>query len=644
MMDDRVSPELMEKIARIDFQGEILPIFELFPDAIAIIDSDNIVTRVNRHFPTLFGYTAEEITGRSLEMLVPDELRDEFFNLNRNVLSGDQIHHESIRLAKDGTGIDVLIRGIKIEQTDGSQLIIAIYTDIRKRKEAERNLLDERDRAQRYLDTAAVMLLALDVDGTITLINNKGCEILGGPEEEILGKNWFREFLPEEEQDQVETFFRAMVKGESDLVDHYENSVISSSGERKSVSWHNTFLRDGSGTITGTFSSGEDITEKIVLEKRLLDARKLESVGRLAGAVAHDFNNLLTVISGTAEILSLTGDIVEGSQTSKRLNSIREAAGKAAVLIDKLTSYGRQQYLHATIFDLNVTVAELGKLLRQTLQDNIEIFSSLADTPAMIEVDPTHMERVILDLAIYAGQSMPSNGSLTISVEIIDLDLDRITSELLMLQPGRYVLLSMTNTGVPIPEEDLPTIFEPRLASQEAGTVDGYILPSVLGFVTQSGGDMSVSSGPAGTTFRIWFTALDVVHEPVTPSVERTTADITGGTILVVDDEPEVREMIVTILDAIGYQVLEAGDGLAALEIIDSESVDLLITDTIMPRMGGVELVRQIAERGLAINTILVSGYPGEEIIEREGLASDSVFLQKPFTVSTLTELVQQHM
>ncbi len=643
-MTGRTPEEQNPTVARIDIESGVLPLFDLLPDAIAILDSDAVITRVNRSFTELFGYSADEIRGRSIEIAVPDDLLEEYFSHKQNVLKGDRIGRETLRVARDGTLIDVVVRGLPIELGDGTRMILVIYTDIRKRKEAERNLLEERDRAQRYLDTAAVMLLALDSDGMITLINKKGCEILGCPEDEILGKNWFSRFLPEEEKEQVKGFHKAMISGERELVHHYNNKVITSSGDERRISWHNTYFRDESGTIIGSLSSGEDITEKELLEKQLMDARTIESAGRLAGAVAHDFNNLLTVISGTAEILSLTGDLAEGSQVSDRLNRIKEAAGKAAVLIDKLTSYGRQQLLRATIFDLNETVAGLEKLLRQTLREDVEITSSLADTPAMIEVDPTHMERVILDLAINAGESMPSGGTLTISVDFIELDRERITSEHLILEPDRYVLLSLTDTGAPLSEEDLSLIFEPRLSSREVGRTSGYILPSVFGYVKQSGGDMSVSSGPAGTTFRIYFIAQRVMVEPAAPDKEKTATGTAGGTILVVDDDPEIRDMIATILVALGYQVLAADNGQAALEIIDSEPVHLLITDTIMPGMGGVELVRQIAKQGQPVNTIFVSGYPGQEIIEREGLDPDSVFLQKPFTVSALTELVQQFL
>lgn len=644
-MSGQTPEEQDPRVPRVDLEAGVLPLFDLFPDAIAILDSDAIITRVNRVFTELLGYAQEEIQGSSLELIVPDDLRDEFFSHKRDVLKGDRIGRDTVRRAKDGTLIDVLARGLPIELGDGTKMILAVYTDIRKRKEAERSLQRERDRTQRYLDTAAVMLLALDGDGTITLINNKGCQILDCPQEEVLGKNWFTSFLPEEDRDRVLAFFKGMISGEIDLVEHYENSVITSSGEERLISWHNTFFRDESGSIIGTLSSGEDITEKKLLEEQLLESRKLESAGRLAGAVAHDFNNLLTVISGTAEILSLTGDIAEDSQTYVRLNRIKEAAGKAAVLIDKLTSYGRQQLLQPRVFDLNNTVSGLEKLLRQTLRENIEISISPADGPAMIKVDPTHMERVILDLAINAGESMPEGGILSITIEAADINSDQITAERLMIQPGRYITFCMSDTGDPIPAEDLPHIFEPRLTSREVGRESGYILPGVFGYVKQSGGEMSVSSGPdRGSTFRIYFPEQEAGTEPAPAASRKKKIGGTGGTILVVDDEPEIREMITIILDTLGYQVLAAGSGQEALEIIGAEHVDLLITDTIMPGMGGVELARQIVERGKAVNVIFVSGYPGQEVIEREGLTPDSAFLQKPFTVSGLTELVQQFL
>ncbi len=633
-------------LTKSEFEASVLPIFEIFPDSICILDSDAHITRVNRAFTRLMGYTEEEIRGRSIELVVPDHLRDEFLRHKKNVLQGDEIGRETVRQARDGTLIDVLVRGLPIELADGSRMILVIYTDIRERIEAETRLLQARDRAQRYLDTAGVMLLALDRAGTITLINNKGCEILGCPEEEILGRNWFQSFLPEDQKDHVARVFRDLTSEPGGSFRHNVNPIVTGSGEIRLISWYNTIYLDEAGEFTGTLSSGEDITEKRQLEEQLFNARQLESTGRLAGAVAHDFNNLLMIISGTAEILTLTGGIPEGSIEAERISRISEAAGRAKVLIEKLTSYGRQQLLRPKIFDLNTVVIALDKLLRQTLREDIEISISPAGDPAWLEVDPMHMERVILDLAINAGESMPSGGTLSIIIETVDLEADRIASERLMLQPGRYVVLSMIDTGEPISPEDLPLIFEPRLATRDVGRGSGYILPGVYGYVKQSGGEMSVSSGPErGTTFRIWFAEQQPETTPL-PVVEEDTASTgsTDGTILVVDDEAEIREMMTTILEAIGYRVIPAASGQAALEIVEREAVDLLITDAVMPGMGGAELASRIADRGIPLKTIFVSGYPGEEIIEQEGLSPDSIFLQKPFTVSALTSLVQKHL
>jgi len=421
---------------------------------------------------------------------------------------------------------------------------------------------------------------------------------------------------------------------------------VNASGESRLISWYNSIYLDDEGEVTGTLSSGEDITEKRQLEEQLFNARQLESAGRLAAAVAHDFNNLLMIISCTAEVLTLTGGIPRGSIEAERLDRISEAAGRAGILIDKLTSYGRQQLLRPQIFDFNEVVIGLEKLLRQTLREDISLSLSPADEPAWLEVDPTHMERVILDLAIHAGERMPSGGTLTVEADTVDLDNERIYTESLMLRPGRYVVLSMADTGEPIPPEDLPHLFEPRLTDHEVGRGSGYILPGVYGYVKQSGGELSVTSEPgSGTTFRIWFaeqqpdmTALPVSEDEIVSTVA------SDRTIVVVDDVAEVREMMATILDAIGYRVISADSGQMALEIIEREQVDLLITDAIMPEMGGVELVRRLDELGLSVKTIFVSGYPGEDIIEQEGLAPDSIFLQKPFTVSTLTALVQKHL
>ena len=200
-----------QQLSRSDFEQSFLPLFEIFPDSIAILDADTNITRINQAFTDLLGYTEEEVRGRSLEIVVPEHLMDEFFGHKRDVLKGDVIGRESVRRARDGSLIEVLIRGVPIELRDGSPMIMAIYTDIRKRKEAERHLGQARDRAQGYLDTAGVMLLALDRKATITLINNKGCEILDCLEEDILGKNWIQTFIPEEQRDQITEVFNELI-------------------------------------------------------------------------------------------------------------------------------------------------------------------------------------------------------------------------------------------------------------------------------------------------------------------------------------------------------------------------------------------------------------------------------------------------
>jgi len=387
----------------------------------------------------------------------------------------------------------------------------------------------------------------------------------------------------------------------------------------------------------------EDITERRVLENQFRQAQKMEAVGRLAGGVAHDFNNLLMVISGYTEVL------LEHTRKSNpmypKIEAIHQATDRAATLTRQLLAFSRKQLLELKVVDLNIIVEDIERLLRPLIGENIELHTQLASDLGRTRADAGQIEQVIMNLVVNSKDAMPNGGKITIQSANARLSHDDLRREYSYIQPGDYVVLSVTDTGHGMDKETQLRIFEPFFTTKEKGKGTGLGLSTVYGIIKQSGGYVLVESEPhQGTTFRIYLPRVEDALEPAGAAGASSTQSGGSETVLLVEDEESVRQLVRETLESKGYKVLEADHGEAALQIAAeySDDIDILITDVVMPGMSGRELSARLCASSPQIKVLYLSGYT-EDAIPHEGvLDSGTAFLQKPFTLQLLSRKVRE--
>jgi two-component system, cell cycle sensor histidine kinase and response regulator CckA len=385
-----------------------------------------------------------------------------------------------------------------------------------------------------------------------------------------------------------------------------------------------------------------DVTEKRSLEAQLIQAQKMESIGRLAGGVAHDFNNLLGVISGYGELLRKR--VKDEPQLSKYATDIVKAADRAAGLTRQLLAFSRKQVLQPKLLDLNAVVGEMEKMLRRLIGEDVNLVTRFDEGLGTVKADPGQIEQVLMNLAINARDAMPRGGRLTIETHNVDLDRKYVRQHP-DVPPGRYAMLAVSDTGEGMSTEVRARAFEPFFTTKEAGKGTGLGLATVHGIVKQSDGHIFVYSEPGrGTSFKIYFPRTDepetkAAAAPVDQPLPRGTE-----TVLLVEDEATLRQLIRECLESSGYTVLEAGHGPEAMALAERHpgTIDLLMTDVVMPGISGRELAEQVMAARPGIRIVYMSGYTDDAVVLHGVLSEDMAFLQKPFTEEALARKVRE--
>jgi two-component system cell cycle sensor histidine kinase/response regulator CckA len=462
--------------------------------------------------------------------------------------------------------------------------------------------------------------------------------ILGYDESERkAGASWRLELIQPQDRRRVSAGLRkAIAEGAQKWSDEYR--IRRADGVYVDVLDKAYIQRDNNGA-TRVIGAIVDISERKRLEERLRQAHKLEALGRLAGGVAHDFNNLLTVIDGYAS--SLLETMEEESPYRNDIYEIRNAAECAAALTRQLLAYARQQVLQPEVLDLNELVTRSTEMLQRLIGSHIVVDVRTYGGGAYARVDRTQVEQVLLNLAANARDAMPQGGRLTIEVDEAVIELSPVSAAP-RLAAGKYVRLSVADSGNGIDERELPLIFDPFFTTKPKGKGTGLGLATVFGIVQQSGGAVEVQSWPGeGTRFTVYFPAGErQAEEKHTVHADCTALD-NSATILLVDDEVAVRKLAVRTLRSAGYTVIEAETGAEALAIMDAQGavIDLLVTDLLMPNLGGRELVKRVRRGYPETRVLFMSGYADDATAEAAPLVQ---LLQKPFTPSRFLEAVQQ--
>lgn len=517
-----------------------------------------------------------------------------------------------------------------------------------RRKKAEADLREEKERAQKYLDVAAVMFVVINADQTVSMVNRKACEILGHPEEEIIGKNWFDHFIPGRIRAEVKTVFSRLLAGEIEPAEYFENPVLNRNGEERIIAWHNTTLKDDQGTIQATLGSGTDITEQLQAEKenirletQIRQMQKLEALGTLAGGVAHDFNNILGAIIGYGEMA--LDDIPDGNPARQGLEQVIKASQRGKSLVRQITTFTRQSEHEKQPVRATPIIEEALQLLRASLPSTITIAHSFQAASDIINADATQIHQVLMNLGANSSHALREKGGmLSASLKNTELDADAAL-RYPGLRPGTFLQLTVGDTGPGMTPEVMERIFDPYFTTKKPGEGTGMGLAVVLGIVKNHGGAITAYSEPGkGSTFQI---LLPLVKEIPYPEEDaREPAPGAGRRILFVDDEPDLSEIARQMLGRLGHEVVVQSDGTEALALFRTrpEAFDLVITDQTMPGITGMELARAILSIRPDTPIILCSGFSESATPETIRDTGIKTFLMKPYSRREIAEAIRR--
>jgi PAS domain S-box-containing protein len=617
-------------------------------DAIIGKDLNGIVTTWNKSAETMFGWCASEIVGKPIATLFPpDKLGEEDHFLDR-LRAGERIdHYETVRRRKDGKDIDVTVTISPIRAPNGEIIGASkIVRDISWQRRAEQHLRESQIKSEELLalldtllSSAPIGFAFIDLSYRFLRINDALAAIHGVPAEEHIGRA-VPEFVPGLWA-QIEPAYRRVLETGRAIVNmEMQGEIAVATGEARNwlVSHYPVRTR---GEVIGIGVIVVDVTEQRRVEEQLRQSQKMEAIGSLTGGMAHDFNNLLGVIIGNLDMLHAR---IGNNAAAKGLASeALDAALRGADLTQRLLAFARRQPLRPVQIDINQLVASAVKLLSRVLGENVEISFSPADNVHPVVADRVQLEAALTNLATNARDAMPQGGRLMIATENRQLD-HHYAAEHSEVTPGEYAMIEMTDTGTGIPLDVVGRIFEPFFTTKGQGEGTGLGLSMVFGFVKQSGGHVTVYSEPgAGSTFRLYLpraiaqvSAHEADHEPGRAS---------GGyeTVLVVEDNPAMRRVVLRQLTELGYRVLEAENAAGALEWLQREHVDVLLTDIVMPGgVNGLELARAAAERWPALKILLTSGFPEARLTEDTTGTLGLRLLSKPYRKDHLARTLRE--
>ncbi len=613
-----------------------------------LLDSSGTIRQVNRAFCELLATPAEELIGKHYldgppGLAEPEEHRP----FERARLS---LRRESAEIEAGGrwfrVTVDPLVNGQG--KFAGAVRTVADVTERRAAKRDRELLLGQLASERARLETVvqrmpAGVIMAEAPSGKLVLINGRVESIfrgpfrIGGSVEDYLQYPAFRPnghaYRPDEHP-----LARTIDSGE--VVADEEMVFVRADGTRASVLVNSAPIRNPDGFIVAGVLTFHDVTERTQLEHQLRQAQKMEAMGRLAGGVAHDFNNLLTVIGGYGQMVR---DALEPKDPKQKdMDAILEASDRASALTRQLLTFSRRQMVEPRVLDLNRQVSRVSRMLSRVIGEDVELVTSLKADPARIKADPAQIEQVLMNVAVNARDAMPKGGKLTVETAAIDAATEAQAPG--GLKAGRYVALSMIDTGAGMDAETQSHLFEPFFTTKSRGKGTGLGLSTVYGIVKQSGGEIVIDSELGrGTAVRIYFPLAEERAKAEGGHGRRPSTRPGTETVLVVEDDSEVRRLSVEMLTRQGYAVLAAASGAEAVRLWrrHAASIDLLLTDVVMPAMSGPELAAKLKAARPGLKVVYMSGYTDEILGQRGVSVSDGTFVHKPFTSDVLTRSVR---
>lgn len=636
---------------RLEMERTVKKSEELFRNAfnagkagMALISPDNRYLSVNDSFCQMLGYTREELMALDWITLTHPEDREVNITLARRLVERVQKPYHSTKryLHKDGSTVWVEFSDAIVQDEDGHALYsVTQIQNITERIKAQHAFEQSQELLEGVINNSPALIFIKDTEGRYLLVNDKVVEVRGGPRERFLGHTVF-DLFPESVARQLDTEDRRVletgrsVEGEEDFLD-LDGKVHT----YLSIKFP---LFNAQGDCYAICGISTDITERATakaereqLEAQLRQAQKMEAVGQLAGGIAHDFNNILAVILNCSEFLA--EDIPADSPMRVDVDEIARAGERAGALVHQLLAFSRKEVVEPKVIDLNEVVADMHELLRRSIGEDIElVFLGDPSTPH-VQADPGRIEQVLLNLAVNGRDAMPSGGTLTLATgcEVVP------EGARPGLVPGRYVALTVSDTGEGMDGSIRERVFEPFFTTKSRGDGTGLGLSTVYGIVKQAGGGIYVESAPGkGTTFTILFPECSDDISAVVPGYQPSSLE-GSEQILLVEDEDAVRHLVTRTLEKHGYSVTSFSDGCAALDYFKKNPLqpDLLLTDVIMPNKPGKILADEITALRPDLPTVFMSGYPDEQIAQKGVLDPAQILVRKPFKTPELLETIR---
>jgi PAS domain S-box-containing protein len=617
-------------------------------NAIVITDHTGTIQSVNPAFTALTGYTAQEAVGQNPRILKGGNHDEAFYrNLWQTISSGQVWRGEMTNRRKDGSLYPEEMTITPLRNADGTiARYIAIKQDITARKELEAQMERLRTEHALILNSIGEGVHWIDVDGRIKFENPAAAKMLGYEVSELIGKP------AHSTMHHTRADGAAYLQSECPIYATLKDGAVRrvtdevfwrKDGSSFAVEYICTPIYDKNGRSGGSVVIFTDSTARKRLEAQLFQSQKLETVGKLAGGVAHEFNSILTAIIGQSELI--LADLPSGHPLFQNAAGIRRAAERAATLTRQLLAYGRRAFLRPESLDLNQVMAGTEGMVRQLMGGDVDMRIVPAEDLRAVKADAGQIEQVIMNLAMNARDAMPNGGKFTLETANVSFDQERVGRDP-ELKPGDYVMLAITDTGTGMSAEVKARAFEPFFTTKGVGQGTGLGLSTCYGIIKQSGGHISVYSEPGrGTTFKIYLPQVEL--QTKIPLQRLDSPDLPRGTetILLVEDDPALREMAATLLRRLGYTVLAAANGIEALSLKpqrDSGPIDMLFTDVVMPHMSGKELSERVRALYPHTRTLFTSGYTENAIVHQGVLNPGVTLLQKPFTPSALAHKLRE--
>ena len=619
-------------------------IFENAKDAIYVHDLNGRYTLVNPAAEELSGYSRDEILQLSVfEMASPEHVELICNSLKQKLTDHAPTTYEIEAIRKDGTRVPVEVSS-RLIYRDGRPIgVQGSVRDISERRRAEEVVRASEQRFRDLVENANDIIFTCDMLGNITSLNRAGERVTGYTAEEALKMNFAQAVSPD---DIAKVRHMLSRKRAADVATVYDLELITKSGGRAAVEISSrAILKDGQAV--GVQGIARDITDRQRMENdlrtsqaQLQQSQRLEAVGQLAGGVAHDFNNLLTAIIGYSDFA--LRKMRANNPIRRDIEEIKKAANRAATLTRQLLAFSRKQILKPEVLDLNLVVGDMHKLLERLIGEDIDLVTTLGSDTDPVKADRGQLEQIIMNLVVNARDAMPFGGSVTIETANVVFD-EAYTSEHVPVKPGKYAMLAVSDSGLGMDANTQLHIFEPFFTTKELGKGTGLGLSTVYGIVKQSGGFIWVYSElNVGTTFKIYLPSLTELHFDQELTSIDTPERTEASTVLLVEDDPLVRNVALRALESAGYKVLESGNGHGALAMAHScdDEIDLLITDVVMPLMGGRELAQELSALHPKTSILFMSGYTDDAVVRHGIMDKDIEYLQKPFTAESLVRRV----